>query len=176
LITVIHAHPHPDRSIGGRALLDAVRDLPGLAVRSLYDLYPDLSIDVAAERGALESTRLLVWQHPFYWYGAPALLKLWFEVVLTEDWAFGSRQALAGKDCLWVTTTGGDLNAFSAAGRHAHPFEAFVAPVEQTARFCGMNFLTPIVLFASHRMEPHELRRHAAQYRAFLAGYGTRRG
>lgn len=174
MITLIHAHPHRDRSIGGRALLEAVRDLPRLAVRSLYDLYPDLSIDVAAERAALESTRLLIWQHPLHWYGVPALLKLWFEVVLAEGWAFGDRQALAGKDCLWVTTTGGGQDAFAPGGRHGHAFEAFVAPVEQTARFCGMNFLTPIVVYGSHRIEPHELRRHAAQYRSLLAAYGAR--
>jgi glutathione-regulated potassium-efflux system ancillary protein KefF len=176
LILLIHAHPHPDRSIGGRALLDAVRDLPGLSVRSLYDLYPDFSIDVQAERAALIPARLVIWQHPLYWYGTPALLKLWFESVLTEGWAFGSQRALAGKDCLWVTTTGGGTDAFTPEGRHNSPFAAFVPPVAQTARFCGMNFLPPLVVYGSHRMEPQALRRQAGEYRALLADYGARHG
>ena len=176
MITLIHAHPHPDHSIGGRALLDAVRDLAGLSVRSLYDLYPDMSIDIDAERAALVSTRLVVWQHPLYWYGVPALLKLWFDSVLTEGWAFGSAQALAGKDCLWVTTTGGGSDAFSATGRHGHPFESFVAPVAQIARFCGMNFMQPVVVYGSHRMAPETLRGHAQAYRRLLSDYGARHG
>jgi glutathione-regulated potassium-efflux system ancillary protein KefF len=173
LIALIHAHPHPARSIGGRALLAAVRDLPGVSVRSLYDLYPDLSIDAATERAALEPARLVIWQHPLYWYGVPALLKLWFETVLTEGWAFGSRRALAGKDCLWVTTTGGGADAFTPSGRHGHAFEAFVAPVAQTARFCGMNFLQPIVVYGARHLAPEELQRHADGYRALLGAYGS---
>ncbi|HTT11175.1 MAG TPA: NAD(P)H-dependent oxidoreductase [Burkholderiaceae bacterium] len=176
MILLIHAHPHPDRSIGGRALLEAVRDIPGISVRSLYDLYPDFSIDVAAERAALIAARLVIWQHPLYWYGTPALLKLWFESVLTEGWAFGSQRALAGKDCLWVTTTGGGADAFTPEGRHGNFFDAFVPPVAQAARFCGMNFLPPLVVYGPRRMEPQALRQQASEYRALLAGFGARHG
>ncbi len=35
--------------------------------------------------------------------------------------------ALAGKDCLWVTTTGATDDAYSPQGKHGHRFEAFVA-------------------------------------------------
>jgi glutathione-regulated potassium-efflux system ancillary protein KefF len=176
LIALIHAHPHPDRSIGGRALLAAVGNLPDLEVRSLYDLYPDFSIDVAAERAALVRARLVIWQHPLYWYGVPALLKLWFETVLTEGWAFGSQRALAGKDCLWVTTTGGGNEAFSATGRHGFPFEAFVAPIAQTARFCGMNFLPPVVVYAARHLGDRALEVHASAYRTRLAEYAASHG
>jgi glutathione-regulated potassium-efflux system ancillary protein KefF len=176
LITLIYAHPHADRSIGGKALLDAVQGVAGLSVRALYDLYPDFSVDVAAERAALESARLVVWQHPLHWYGVPALLKLWFDDVLTEGWAFNGGRALAGKDCLWVTTTGGGPDAFTPTGRHGHAFEAFVTPISQTARFCGMNFLDPVVVHGSRRMGTEALQRHAASYRAFLADYSANHG
>jgi len=176
VILVLYAHPHPDRSIGGKALLEAVRDLPRLEVRSLYDLYPDFAIDAAAERAALATARLVVWQHPMYWYGVPALMKLWFEVVLTEGWAFGTRQALAGKDCMWVATTGGGPDAFSPNGRHAYPFETFVPPVRQTARYCGMNFLDPVVVHGAHRLDASALALRSAEYRKILAEYGARHG
>jgi glutathione-regulated potassium-efflux system ancillary protein KefF len=176
LITVLYAHPHSDRSIGGRVLLDAVRDIQGVSLRPLYDLYPDFAIDVAAERAALGPTRLLVWQHPLHWYGVPALLKLWFDDVLTEGWAFGSGRALAGKDCLWVTTTGGGPDAFAPTGRHGHPFDAFVPPVQQIARFCGMNFLPPLVVYGSHQLAQEALQRHADAYRALLTDYQARHG
>jgi glutathione-regulated potassium-efflux system ancillary protein KefF len=176
LIALLHAHPHPDRSIGGRMLLQAVRDLDGVAVRSLYDLYPDFSIDVAAERAALEPARLVIWQHPFYWYGVPPLLKLWFDEVLTEGYAFNGGRALEGKDCLWVTTTGGGPDAFSETGRHGHPFDAFVVPMAQIARFCGMNFLSPLVVQGAHRLPTATLQQLAAAYRTLLADYLARHG
>ena len=120
LIAVIHAHPYPRRSRACAALTEAIRDLPGVELRMLYELYPDFDVDAAAERFALERAKLVVLLHPLYWYTAPALLKLWFEQVLTKGWAYGDKgTALAGKECLWVTTAGGDEQAFSALGRRS---------------------------------------------------------
>jgi len=169
MIALIHAHPHPAQSIANRALLAAVRDLPGLQLRSLYDLYPDFSVDIEAERALLTSARLVIWQHPLYWYSVPALLKLWFEGVLGEGWAYGEGgRALAGKDCLWVTSTGALDDAYAATGMHGFPFAAFVPPVRQTARFCGMHWLEPIVVHGAHRIGQEALQGAAAAYRARL--------
>lgn len=155
-----------------RALLGAIADLPAITVRALYDLYPDFAIDPEAERGVLERTRLIVLQHPLYWYGVPALLKLWFEIVLVRGWAFGpGGTALQGRDCLWVTTSGGDAEAFTAAGKHAHPFDAFVPPIEQTARFCGLAWLEPLIVMGSHRLPSEALQQHATAYRRRLHDY-----
>lgn len=44
--------------------MNAVSDLSGLEVRSLYDLYPDFDIDVTAQQAALSRADLVVWiQH-----------------------------------------------------------------------------------------------------------------
>lgn len=51
MIALIYAHPHPARSRANRVLLDAVRTVPGINVRSWYDIYPDFSIDDAALQG-----------------------------------------------------------------------------------------------------------------------------
>jgi glutathione-regulated potassium-efflux system ancillary protein KefF len=172
MIALLFAHPHRSRSIAQRALLDAVRDLPLVAVRSLYDLYPDFSIDVAAERAALASARLVIWQHPLYWYSVPALFAHWYEVVLERGWAYGAGgTALRGKDCLWVTSTGASSDAYSTGGKHAHPFDAFEPHVRQVARFCGMNWLPPLVVHGSHVIGADALARHAAAYRARLLAY-----
>ena len=89
MILVVFAHPYPDRSFANRALLEAVDDRPDVEVRSLYDRYPDFDIDAAAEREAMSRADVVVWQHPIYWYNVPALMKLWFERVLTSGWAWG---------------------------------------------------------------------------------------
>jgi glutathione-regulated potassium-efflux system ancillary protein KefF len=172
VILLVHAHPRPRQSIAGRALLDAVHDLPHLAVHALYDVYPDFSIDVTRERHRLAAARLVVWQHPFTWYGVPSLLKLWFEEVLGHGWAFGDGgTALHGKDCLWVTTTGAPAAGYAEGALHGHAFDAFVPGVRQVARFCGMNWLEPIVVHGAHRVGPEVLAQAGAAYRARLTAW-----
>ena len=169
MILVIYAHPYPAHSRACAALLGAIRGRPDVDVRSLYDLYPDFDIDGAAEREALERARLVVWLHPMYWYSVPALLKHWFDLVLIKGWAHGDgARALAGQDCLWVTTTGGGEDAFTAAGRHRHPFEAFEPPMRQTAQYCGMNWLAPIAVRGSHEVAADALREAGAGLNARL--------
>jgi glutathione-regulated potassium-efflux system ancillary protein KefF len=177
VILLLTAHPHPRQSIAGRILLDAVRDLPQLVIQPLYDLYPDFSIDVVTERRRLDAAKLVVWHHPLYWYGVPALLKLWFESVLARGWAYGEGgTALRGKDCLWVTTTGAMSEAYSQSGVHGHPFEAFVPAVRQTAVFCGMNWLEPVVVHGAREIGRERLAAQALQFRGRLEDYLRRHG
>jgi glutathione-regulated potassium-efflux system ancillary protein KefF len=172
MILLVYAHPHHSRSIAQRMLLDAVRDVASVHVHSLYDRYPDFDIDAQAERALLTQARLVIWQHPLYWYTAPALLKLWFEEVLLRGWAFGEGgTALAGKDCLWVTSTGAPTEGYQPDGMHQHLFEAFVPVVKQTAQFCQMHWLDPLVVHGAHRIERAALEQHAKQYRARLESW-----
>jgi glutathione-regulated potassium-efflux system ancillary protein KefF len=169
VITLVYAHPYPSRSRACAALLSAIEDLPGLNVRALYDLYPDFDIDANAERDALADAQLVVWMHPVYWYTTPALLKHWFEQVLVKGFAYGEGGTkLKDKDCLWVATTGGDEEAYSAAGRHGHEFAAFAPVVEQTARYCGMNWLEPLIVHASHMIADETLFEAGKRLRARL--------
>ena len=88
----------------------------------------------------------------------------------------GGGTALHGKDCLWVTTTGAMPDAYSEQGAHGYPFDAFVPAVRQTARFCGMRWLEPVVVHGAHRSSPEALRGHAARYRARLEPYARADG
>ena len=166
MITLIHAHPYPARSRAVAALLAAVRDLRNVEVRSLYSLYPDFDIDAAAERGAVGRATALVLLHPLYWYTTPALLKHWFDTVLTKGFAYGEGgTALHGKTCLWAVTTGGDMHAFSESGRHQYPFVTFTPVVEQTVRYCGMTWAEPFVVHGAHQIADAELADAAAGFR-----------
>jgi glutathione-regulated potassium-efflux system ancillary protein KefF len=167
MVLVLQAHPYPDRSRANRALSKAIEGLDGLEIRSLYDLYPDFAIDAEAEQAALLRASTIVWQHPLYWYTAPALLKLWFEKVLAHGWAYGAGGTqLHGKQCLWVVTTGADAQAYSESGMHRYPFREFVPVMQQTAQFCGMRWLEPIVVQGAHKISTQELEAFAEGYRA----------
>jgi glutathione-regulated potassium-efflux system ancillary protein KefF len=168
-LALIFAHPYPTRSRANRALLSAAEGLDGVDIHSLYDLYPDFDIDVETEQALLSRARVLVWQHPMYWYSAPGLLKHWFDRVLVRGFAYGEGgTALRDKRCLWVTTTGGEASAFSPTGMHGHPFEAFMPVMQQTARFCGMHWEEPLVIHGAHRTSEKQLAEVVSGYRARL--------
>jgi glutathione-regulated potassium-efflux system ancillary protein KefF len=170
MICVIHAHPYLSHSRANRGLADALRDSRGLELRALYDLYPDFDIDVDAEQRALAAARLVVWMHPVFWYSVPALMKHWFEKVLAYGWAYGDGgSALNGKHCLWVPTTGGDVEAYTTTGMHGFPFASFTPAIEQTARFCGMHWEPPHVLHGASDVDDATLAAHAAALAARLA-------
>jgi len=175
MIAVIHAHPYPHNSRACAALVEAIRDTPDLELRSLYETYPDFDIDPAAEQAALERAGLVVWLHPLYWYTVPALMKQWLEVVLVRGWAYGKGgTALAGKDCLWVATTGGDEQAYSPQGRHRRVFGEFAPVVEQTARYCGMNWLPPFIVHGAHEIPDAALRDAGLGLRSRLDEWAAR--
>lgn len=164
---VLFAHPYPERSIANRALLRGLDGLSGVSVTSLYDEYPAFDIDVERERAALRAARVLIWQHPMYWYSVPGLLKHWFDKVLTRGFAYGAGgTALQGKRCLWVTTTGGLPDAYQPGALHGFPFGTFMPPLEQTARFCGMSWSEPLVVHGAHRVGDDALTAAAALYRS----------
>lgn len=175
-ILVLLAHPYPRRSRACAAHVAALEGLARVEVRSLYDRYPDFDVDVAAEQAALATAGLVVWLHPLHWYGEPGLLKHWMEKVLAKGWAHGpGGEALRGKDCLWAVTAGGDEAAFTAAGRHHGTFAGFAAPVEATARYCGLGWLEPHVVLGAHVIEAAALERAARAFRGRLEAWRASR-
>jgi glutathione-regulated potassium-efflux system ancillary protein KefF len=150
-VALIYAHPYAERSLANSELQKAIDDLHFIDRRPLYDLYPDFDIDADTERKHLAKVDLIVLQHPVYWYSMPGLLKQWIDEVLSLGWAYGDGgRALHGKHMLWVATTGADFRAYSPEGPHGHPFEVFTAPMRQTALFCGMEWLDPIIVHDAH--------------------------
>ena len=174
MLTLIYAHPYPLHSRANRALLDAVRDLPGLQIRDLYALYPDFHIDARAEQAALADSHTVVLQHPLQWYHAPALLSLWFEKTLAYGWAYGhdpagrATRALEGKRLLWAVSTGGAERAYQPEGYNHHTMAQIATPIQQTGAYCGLQWLEPHIVHAAHRLSAPELAAAAQGYRARL--------
>ncbi len=175
-IVILFAHPTVHRSRVNRVLFERVKAVPGVATRDLYELYPDFNIDVEAEQNALREADLVVFQHPIYWYSVPAILKEWMDVVLTRGFAYGSGgDALRGKDALLAVSTGGSAQAYTSAGQHRHPFEDLIRPLQQTAVFCGMRCLPPLVLHGGRGpVSKERLNEHAQRYTQLLIDYQQR--
>ena len=60
MILIIYAHPYPQHSHANKRMLEQARTLENVEIRSLYQLYPDFNIDVAAEQEALSRADLIV--------------------------------------------------------------------------------------------------------------------
>ena len=139
-------HPHLERSVVNRAWADRLTNQPGITLRNLYALYPDGKIDVVAEQQALAEHDRLVFQHPFYWYATPPLMKQWLDDVLTYGWAYGpGGNALAGKEWLSAISTGGPADSYQAGGYNRFSMSEFLKPLVQTASLLQTVFLPPFI-------------------------------
>jgi glutathione-regulated potassium-efflux system ancillary protein KefF len=171
---LIHAHPFHQHSHVTRDLLTVFETLPNLRTRSLYELYPDFDIDVHAEQEALLLADNIVWLAPVHWYSLPSLLKHWIDTVLTHGWAYGGGvQMLRGKRIWWVASAGGSEAEYTAQGSHFRPFDDFIAPIEGTARYCGMQWLPPFIVHGYSHSEPSQQTAIRAQLRELCQQYLT---
>jgi glutathione-regulated potassium-efflux system ancillary protein KefG len=169
-ILILFAHPALERSRVNQELVRAAAGLDGVTLHDLYEAYPDLDIDVPREQELLLAHDVVVLQHPFYWYSTPAILKEWFDLVLEHGWAYGhAGDRLRGKTMLSAITTGGSEEAYQEGGYNRFTMRQLLAPVEQTARLCGMEYLPPFVVHGTHGLGRAEIERHADDYRRTLA-------
>lgn len=168
-ILLVHAHPAVRRSRINRALLAAAQGVAGVTVHDLYEEYPDFHIQVAREQELLRQHDGVVFQHPFYWYSTPAILKQWADLVLEHGFAYGDDgRALEGKFWLQAISTGGNAEAYCAVGYNRFSIRQLLAPLEQTANLCRMQFLPPFIVHGTFQLTDESLQQHAAQYRRAL--------
>jgi len=168
-ILVLFAHPALNKSRTNSVLIKAAREVDGVTVVDLYERYPELDIEVEVEQRALKEHDVIVFQHPFYWYSTPAILKEWQDLVLEHGWAYGTGgNALRGKQLLSVITTGGREQAYQPDGYNRFTMRQLLAPIEQTAFLCGMEYLPPFVVHGTHLLTEEQIQGHADDYRRAL--------
>ncbi len=145
-IAILLAHPLLEQSQVNRRLVATATEA-GVDVHDLYEAYPTFDVDVSAEQARLAAADVIVFQHPLFWYSAPALLKQWQDLVLAHGWAYGAGAiALRRKLTLHVITTGGPAAAYSRAGHHRFTMRELLLPWEQAAHLCGLRYLPPFVI------------------------------
>lgn len=169
-ILVLFGHPAFRRSTINAALRKAVETLDGVAFHDLYANYPDFLIDVPHEQQLCESHDIIIFQHPFYWYSTPAIVKEWFDLVLEHGWAYGSAgNALNGKITFQALTAGGSEENYRTDGLNLFTIRELTTPFRATANLCGMDWLPPFAVLGIHQGLPEkDCARHAENYRRTL--------
>lgn len=168
-ILVLFAHPALEKSRINQKLIEVIQDTEDIWVNNLYENYPDFYIDVVREQQLLQLHDIIIWQHPFYWYSAPALLKEWFDMVLQHGFAYGKTgKALEGKKAFSVISTGGPKDVFLETNDNQFTINQFLIPFKQSATLCRMDYLPPFVVHGSHTMKKNNIDNLANQYKNLL--------
>lgn len=175
-LLVLFAHPALEKSRVHARLIRHIHRLDGVTFHDLYQVYPDFDIDVKAEQELLLQHDIIVWQHPFYWYSSPAIIKQWQDLVLEHGWAYGSKgNMLAGKKIFNAITTAGSREAYTTGGRNRFTIPQLLAPFDQTAYLCKMQYLPPFVLHSTLRYSKADIDMCAIQYEQLLVAFANDR-
>ncbi|MGI6879317.1 NAD(P)H-dependent oxidoreductase [Microbacterium sp. gxy059] len=134
---VLFAHPDPAsltastarRIADGLVASGGTAEIADLAAEGFDPRYGDADLavlrgaggipdDVLREQERVERADALVFVHPVYWWGMPALMKGWLDRVLTFGWAFGTDQAtaIAERDVHLVRLGGNAPETYDAHG------------------------------------------------------------
>lgn len=150
-------------------LLKDIGRLDGVTLHDLYEEYPDFNVDVEREKTLLLRHQVVVWHHPFYMYGPPALLKQWVDLVLEHGWAHGKGGGhLKDKVIFNALTAGGTRDVYASGGYNGFTVRQFLVPFEQTARLCGMIYLPPFVVHGTYLLSDKEMEAHRQLYHFLL--------
>lgn len=171
-VLINFAHPSRSHSHINKALRAAVENLENVTINDLYAQYPDFLIDVEREQTLCEAHDVIVFQHPFYWYSSPSIVKEWFDLVLEHGWAYGSEgTALNGKLFLQSISAGGDAETYQPDGYNEFTIAQLLSPVQATAKLCGLKWLPPFAVLGVHRgLPPEHITAHAEDYRRIVLG------
>ncbi len=166
---LIISHPDILSSASQQYLKDSLPPTDQVTVHHLETCYPDGKIDVKAEQNLLRQHERIVLQFPFYWYAAPALLKVWQDQVLTEHFAFGARgDKLKNKELGLVLVIGAPEKEYQVSGREGFTISALTTPFQAMAKKTQMRFLKPFLIFQFHYLEEIEKMRLLTAYQQYL--------
>ncbi|MGP4109479.1 NAD(P)H-dependent oxidoreductase [Streptomyces sp. 4N509B] len=131
-----------------------------------------LTPDVAAEQEKLLWSDAVILQFPLWWFSVPAILKGWFDRVLSRGFAYGPSVAppygeespLAGRRALISVTAGAREPAFSDRGAHGRLADVLHPIQHGVFWFTGMRPLQPFAVCNTYEIPPE---RYEALTRAF---------
>lgn len=139
-VVILLAHPSFKESQANKALIDAVKNIPGVVIMDLYAK----SFDAEAYKKILSEAKAVVFQFPFYWASAPSQLKKWLDEIFTP---LAGTEVVKGKPLMVATTTGSEYEAYRSGGRNHFTMDELLRPYQLVANHSGMVWQTPHVVY-----------------------------
>jgi len=168
---VLVFHPNLAQSKANQQLIKSIQQQSDYQIVDMYQLYPDGTIDVAAETQRLLSCSRLVLQFPLFWYSTPPLLKAWQDAVLTPMYYLNydnEGAMLQGLPVLLAATAGNTTEAYSLQGSNKYTLEELFRPLQATAQRCGWRWQSPFVLYQAHSATAEILASEGTRYLDYL--------
>ncbi len=168
-VLILFAHPALHNSRVNSELIKDLDKNAFITFHDLYELYPSFDIDINYEQSLLLEHDIIIFMFPMFWYSSPAILKEWQDIVLEHDWAYGSKgDKLEGKVFMQIITTGGKASAYTQGGYNNFTIRQFLAPLEQTAKLCRMEFLPPYTVSGTHSITKEKVTDHKLKIEKML--------
>ncbi|KAM4614085.1 NAD(P)H dehydrogenase [quinone] 1 [Discoglossus pictus] len=120
-----------------------------------------LSADIVEEQKKLEAADLVIFQFPIMWFGLPAMLKGWFDRVLTQGFAYTMQQmfnngVFQNKKAILSFTTGGLESMYTPVGTNGD-INVLLWPVQRgILNFCGFQVLEPQINYSIAHTPPEQ--------------------
>ena len=164
LVNVFHPHLDDQSRVNSRWVQE-LKKSNEITLNLQYANYPNWEIDIEREQKLLLEHERIVFQHPFFWYSTPPLVKKWFDDVLTYAWAYGpGGTALNGKEWISAISAGSPADAYQAGGYNNYSMSELLKPLQQTANFIGMVFLPAYVFHGAVQATEDEIDASASAY------------
>jgi putative NADPH-quinone reductase len=150
---VIVTHPNLKGSLINRIwLTELANHSDSLEIQSLYEKYPDLNFDIAAEQELLSKYDEIIFQFPLHWFNVPFALKKYIDEVLAYGWAFGpGGDQMKGKKIRFAVSTGGTRETYESKVT----LEDLLKPMAVSFHYCGCELL-PTHCFYGASAQPDE--------------------
>ncbi len=117
--------------------------------------------DIEAEMVKLESSDLLIFQFPLWWFGLPAILKGWVDRVFAMGRIYGRGHSydtgrFRGKRAILSLTTGGPAPIYAADGNNGD-IMGILRPIHRgMLEFVGFDVLAPQLSYGPARASDEE--------------------
>lgn len=131
-MNILAIYAHPGQKSFNRSILETVLDEAGVKKHDcrVLDLYAEkfnpvltdddieafnrgkIPADIKAMQNAVKAAKIIIFIHPIWWFGIPAILKGWIDRVFSYGFAYGHdsrgiKPLLADKKAVIVNTAGG---------------------------------------------------------------------
>ncbi|XP_072278670.1 NAD(P)H dehydrogenase [quinone] 1 [Pyxicephalus adspersus] len=120
-----------------------------------------MSKDIAEEQKKLAAADLVIFQFPMYWFGLPAILKGYFDRILTGGFAYNQSEMFyngpfKNKKAILSFTTGALESMYSTTGINGD-MNVLLWPVQRgILHFCGFQVLEPQISYSIAHTPPEK--------------------
>ncbi|MFC0232805.1 NAD(P)H-dependent oxidoreductase [Vagococcus entomophilus] len=159
---IIVSHPNVQDSTT-QSFLKKSAALEEVTWHHLENNYTYTTIDSVKERNLLVQHDRIILQFPLYWYSAPAMLKQWMDVVLSE------KLSLRGKEFGLVVTIGVKEKAYQAGGSEQFTLSELLRPFQAIARHFQMIFLPVFTISKFSYMTEEAYKKLLIDYRQYVS-------